>query len=100
MRRLLFLGLQPRFLAYSLAIAATLTLAILAFLGAHLSAMWLVAWRNWGKQFSEQHGGGTPAMRAKQCDGQRSVTKMLDGRRFFTRTSRRCQPPAVTPCGE
>ena len=44
MRRLLFLGLQPRFLAYSLAIAATLTLAILAFLGAHLSAMWLVAW--------------------------------------------------------
>ena len=49
-------------------------------------AAWLIAWRNWGKQYSEQHGGGTPAQRAKLSEEQWSVKKMLDGRRFFTLT--------------
>ena len=49
-------------------------------------AAWLIVWRNWGKQYSENHGGGTPAMRAGLCEGPLSVRKLLDGRRFFTRT--------------
>ena len=50
-------------------------------------AAWLIVWRNWGKPYSENHGGGTPAMRARLCEGPLSVRKLLDGRRFFTRTA-------------
>ena len=49
-------------------------------------AAWLLAWRNWGKHFSERHRDGTPAMRLGLTKTRWSVRRLLKGRRFETRT--------------
>ena len=49
-------------------------------------AAWLLAWRNWGKHFSERHQNGTPAMRLGLSKTPWSVRRLLTGRRFITRT--------------
>ena len=46
---------------------------------------WLLAWQNLSKQFSERHGGGTPAMRAGICDRPIPVRELLGWRRFPSR---------------
>jgi transposase-like protein len=51
----------------------------------------LVAWRNFGKRFSENHDGGTPAMRLGLTERLWSVRRMLRERRFATRVA---LPPA------
>jgi transposase-like protein len=48
-------------------------------------AAWLLAWRNWGKHFSERKRKGSPAMRRGLTDTVWSVRRLLDGRRFYTR---------------
>jgi transposase-like protein len=48
---------------------------------------WLMVWRNFCKHFSENRKQGTPAMRAGLTDTPWSVKKLLDGRRFATRTT-------------
>ena len=45
----------------------------------------LILWRNYSKPFSENHGGGTPAMRAGVCAGPSSLAALLAVRRFPTR---------------
>jgi transposase-like protein len=50
-----------------------------------LRAALLVAWRNYVKPFSENHGGGTPAMRAGVCDRPWSLARILSRRLFATR---------------
>ena len=45
----------------------------------------LVAWRNYAKRFSENHGGGTPAMRAGWAATPWSVRRILRGRLFESR---------------
>jgi hypothetical protein len=42
----------------------------------------LVLWRNFSKPFSENHGGGTPAMRRGLCATPLSVRQLLGERRF------------------
>jgi len=42
----------------------------------------LVAWRNYSKPFSENHGGGTPAMRAGLAEGPLSLERLFTYRRF------------------
>jgi len=49
-------------------------------------AAWLLAWRNFGKHFSERTHDGTPAMRLGLTRTPWSVGRLLDGRRFVTRT--------------
>jgi transposase-like protein len=49
-------------------------------------AAWLLAWRNFGKHFSERAHDGTPAMRLGLTATPWSVRRLLDGRRFVTRT--------------
>jgi transposase-like protein len=49
-------------------------------------AAWLLAWRNFGKHFSERAHDGTPAMRLGLTKTPWSVGRLLDGRRFVTRT--------------
>ena len=46
---------------------------------------WLLAWRNLVKPFSEQHGGGTPAMRVGLTKGPWSVRQLLRERQFVSR---------------
>jgi len=46
---------------------------------------WLLAWRNLVKPFSEQHGGGTPAMRVGLTKGPWSVRRLLRERQFVSR---------------
>ena len=48
-------------------------------------AAWLVLWRNFSKPFSENHDGGTPAMRRGLCDHPLSVEALLSARRFPAR---------------
>ena len=43
---------------------------------------WLLVWRNCSKDFSENHGGGTPAMRAGLQKGPMSVEELLRWRLF------------------
>ena len=45
-------------------------------------AAWLFLWLNESKQFSERHGGGTPAMRAGLRERPRSVAELLRWRLF------------------
>lgn len=45
-------------------------------------AAWLVAWRNFTKPFSENHGGGTPAMRLGIADRPWSLARILSERLF------------------
>jgi transposase-like protein len=45
----------------------------------------LQVWRNFIKPFSEQHGGGTPAQRLKQCDRALTVKEILRWRLFPSR---------------
>jgi len=45
----------------------------------------LIAWRNFVKPFSENHGGGTPAMRVGLRDRPLEMAELLQGRRFPTR---------------
>ncbi len=47
-------------------------------------AAWLLAWRNFGKHFSERAADGTPAMRLGVSRTPWSVRKLLTGRRFVT----------------
>jgi len=49
-------------------------------------AAWLLAWRNFGKHFSERAHAGTPAMRLGLAETPWSVGRLLAGRRFVTRT--------------
>ena len=42
----------------------------------------LILWRNFTKPFSENHGGGTPAMRAGLEPGPLSLTALLEKRLF------------------
>ncbi len=49
-------------------------------------AAWLLAWRNWGKHFSERQRDGTPAMRLGQATRPWSVRRLLSARRFDSRT--------------
>jgi len=49
-------------------------------------AAWLLAWRNFGKHFSERAHDGTPAMRLGLTRTPWSVRRLLDRRRFVTRT--------------
>jgi hypothetical protein len=42
----------------------------------------LILWRNFTKPFSENHGGGTPAMRAGLQTGPLSLTALLKERLF------------------
>ena len=44
----------------------------------------LVLWRNFTKPFSENHDGGTPAMRAGLCDTPQSPATLLERRLFAT----------------
>jgi transposase-like protein len=48
-------------------------------------AAWLICWRNFCKPFSEQHGGGTPAMRAGIAETQLSVRQIFRTRLFAER---------------
>ena len=43
---------------------------------------WLALWINFGKPFSENHGGGTPAMRLGLTDRPISTRELLGRRRF------------------
>ena len=45
-------------------------------------AMLLVLWRNFTKQFSENHGGGTPAMRLGMARSPLSIRRLLRERLF------------------
>ena len=45
----------------------------------------LVAWRNYAKRFSENHNGGTPAMRLGLADTPWSMKRLLRGRLFPSR---------------
>jgi len=45
----------------------------------------LLLWRNFGKRFSENHGGGTPAMRLGLTRHPLDAKALLDGRRFPSR---------------
>jgi hypothetical protein len=45
----------------------------------------LIAWRNFAKRFSENHDGGTPAMRVKLCDTHWSPRRILGERLFPSR---------------
>lgn len=48
---------------------------------------WLLVWRNCCKPFSENHGGGTPAMRAGLTEHQMTVEGLLEWRLFPKRTA-------------
>ncbi len=48
-------------------------------------AAWLIAMLNYAKQFSERHGGGTPAMRAGICDRPVPIPELVRWRRFPSR---------------
>jgi len=48
-------------------------------------AAWLIAWQNFAKQFSERHGGGTPAMRLGLKDRPIPIREILSSRLFPTR---------------
>jgi hypothetical protein len=45
----------------------------------------LILWRNWVKPFSENHDGGTPAMRLGLTDRPWTVPRLLQRRRFYHR---------------
>ena len=45
----------------------------------------LILWRNYAKQFSENHGGGSPAMRAGLAEGLLGPKRLLGERLFPTR---------------
>ena len=45
-------------------------------------AAWLLVWLNWGKQFSENNGGGTPAMRAGLAERPIPIAEILSRRLF------------------
>jgi hypothetical protein len=48
--------------------------------------LWIfLVWRNYVKWFSEQHGGGTPAMRIGVCEHRWSVARILKWRLFPSR---------------
>jgi transposase-like protein len=53
--------------------------------GAIERAAVLLLWRNFAKRFSENHGGGTPAMRLGLCDTPLSVRALLKERLFPSR---------------
>jgi transposase-like protein len=48
---------------------------------------WLLVWRNCCKPFSENHGGGTPAMRAGRLERPSSVEQLLRWRLFPKRVA-------------
>lgn len=50
-------------------------------------AAWLMLWLNYGKQFSENHGGGTPAMRLGLTDRPIPIPELLEKRLFPARVS-------------
>lgn len=50
-------------------------------------AAWLLAWRNCCKPFSENHDGGTPAMRAGLLERRLTVAEMLQWRLFPDRVA-------------
>ena len=43
---------------------------------------WLIVWQNFAKQFSERHGGGTPAMRLGLRDRPIPIAEILEQRLF------------------
>ena len=69
-------------------------------------AAWLLVWRNMTKPFSERRRDGTPAMRLGLAKTPWSVRRLLEGRRFVTRTElpaswreyygRRVDTPGIT----
>jgi hypothetical protein len=50
-------------------------------------AAWLLLWRNFTKPFSENHGGGTPAMRIGLCATPLSLRCLLRRRLFASRVA-------------
>lgn len=50
-------------------------------------AAWLIAWRNFTKPFSENHGGGTPAMRLGLARHPWSLRRILAERLFPSRVA-------------
>jgi hypothetical protein len=48
-------------------------------------AAWLLCWQNFTKQFSERHGGGTPAMWLGLRDRPVPIREILKERLFLTR---------------
>jgi hypothetical protein len=50
-------------------------------------AAWLLLWRNFTKPFSENHGGGTPAMRIGLCATPLSLRQLLRWRLFASRVA-------------
>jgi hypothetical protein len=48
-------------------------------------AAWLITWRNYAKPFSENHDGGTPAMRIGSREGPVGLPGLLGERLFPTR---------------